>query len=296
MLVGFCAAVATITLGCRKAEHGVPADAQVEAPRIPAEAGHSPLEAGAPVREPLAGFPSLLDLPAPEESKDKTRLGCVAVPLGARARRPLVVALHGGSDRPEWACSAWRRIASEHAFVVCPRGPGNEAGLAWYSPEDTRARVERAVAATRASFADWIADGPTVLVGFSMGATQAALLARHDPSRFPRVVLAESAYAPEAAMSFARPWAAKGGERAIFLCTTPGCVGTYRNAAKNVARLHVPARLVDAGTSAHGMWDEVVRAMRRDWPWLVEGLAGWESFDPPSEAAYPGKTEFFPAD
>lgn len=287
--------LAISAVGCRKAEHGAPSDAQVESPRPLVEAS-TPVEGGAPARAPLAGFPSQLDLPAPEGSKDKTRLGCVAVPLGAREQRPLVVALHGGSDRPEWACSAWRRIASEHAFVVCPRGPGNEAGLAWYSPEDTRARVERALVATRATFADWIADGPMVLVGFSMGATQAALLAEHDPSRFPRVVLAESAYAPEAAMSFARPWAKRGGERAIFLCTTPGCVGTYRNAAKNVARQHVPARLVDAGTSAHGMWDEVVQSMGRDWPWLVEGLGGWESYAPPREVSYPGKAESFPAD
>lgn len=220
----------------------------------------------------------------------------VAVPLGAKEPRPLVVALHGGQDRPEWACAAWRVIAEEHAFVVCPRGPGTEAALGWSSPQDTKARVDRAVAATRATFGDWIAEGPTVLVGFSMGATQAAFLAESDPVHYPRVVLAESSYAPEAAKAFSRRWAKGGGERAIFLCTTPGCPAIYRVAARNVARNHLPARLNDAKTTSHGMWVEVMQSMRRDWPWLVEALRGWEVYVAPSTPNLPGKTEVFTAD
>jgi pimeloyl-ACP methyl ester carboxylesterase len=154
--------------------------------------------------------------------------------------------------------------------------------------------VERAVAETRRIFGAWVRTSPIVLVGFSMGATQAALLAQREPRLYRRVGLAESAYAPEAAMSFAGPWAAGGGERAIFLCTTPGCAGPYRAAARNIARHGVPARLDLAGTTAHGMWDDVVRSMRRDWPWVVEGAEGWESYAPPAEAApLPGKTESF---
>src|SRR5690606_1646561 len=30
----------------------------------------------------------------------------VAVPLGARSPRPLVIALHGDADRPEWPCGS----------------------------------------------------------------------------------------------------------------------------------------------------------------------------------------------
>jgi hypothetical protein len=128
-----------------------------------------------------------------------------------------------------------------------------------------------------------------------MGATQAAQLAAAEPSIYPRVVLAESAYAPEPALAFAKPWAAGGGERAIFLCTTPGCEATYRGAARNVARRGVPARLNIAGTTEHGMWEAVVRSMRRDWPWMVEDASGWADFVPPvEEAPLPGKTEVFP--
>ena len=249
-------------------------------------------------RQPLAGFPAqmeLLDPPDGDAGTKTTKLGVLSVPLGAHEPRPIMVALHGGSDHPEWACNAWRGIINAYAFLVCPHGTGtNEASLAWASPADTKARIARAVDATRKKFGSWVREAPVVLVGFSMGATQAALLARSDPKTYPRVALAESAYAPEAAMAFAGPWAAGGGERAIFLCTTVGCEGPYRSAARNVAQHHAPARLVIAGTNAHGMWDDVVRAMRRDWPWLVEGVAGWESYVPPLEdGPLPGKTELF---
>jgi pimeloyl-ACP methyl ester carboxylesterase len=253
------------------------------------------LDAAAPdastTRAPLAGYPWQIELGDPP----KTKLGFLSVPLGAREPRPLVIALHGGADRPDWACNEWRAITSGYPFIVCPRGPGgSEASLAWSSPADTKTRIERAVAATRAMFETWLEDAPIVLVGFSMGATQTALLAKGDPKTYPRVVLSESAYAPEAAMAFAEPWAKGGGERAIFSCTTVGCEATYRRAARNVAAQRVPVRLNIAGTNEHGMWDEVLRSMRRDWPWLVEGAIGWEAYVPPREdAPLPGKTETF---
>ncbi len=236
----------------------------------------------------LEGFPAQLELAG--------KVGVVAVPLGASRPRPIMIALHGGSDRPEWACNAWRGITAGYPVLVCPHGVGtNEASLAWSSPADTKLRVARAIAAAKAALGSWVLETSTVvLVGFSMGATQAALLARAEPQIYKRLVLAESAYAPEPAIAFAKPWAAGGGERAIFLCTTLGCEAPYRNAARNVARQGAPARLDIAGTNAHGMWDAVVQSMRRDWPWLVADAEGWEAYAPPVEAgALPGKTETF---
>lgn len=261
----------------------------------------APADAG-PLRAPLTGFPWQVDLTDPPQDvadagagAKVTRLGCVSVPLGATEPRPIMIALHGGSDRPEWACGAWRGITGDYPFLVCPHGVGtNEASLAWSSPADTKARIARAIAETKRIFGSWVREAPIVLVGFSMGGTQAALLAKSEPKTYRRVGLAESAYAPEAAVAFAQPWAAGGGERAIFLCTTGGCDAPYRNAARNVARHGAPARLNIAGTNAHGMWDVVVQSMRRDWPWVVEGAEGWETYTPAKEdGPLPGKTESF---
>lgn len=45
----------------------------------------------------------------------------VALPNGARTRRPVLVILHGTADRPDWNCDAWRHITTDSGFVLCPR-------------------------------------------------------------------------------------------------------------------------------------------------------------------------------
>jgi pimeloyl-ACP methyl ester carboxylesterase len=269
------------------------ADASVDQSRPSGDGG---VMDATPAKQPLSGFPDeleLLDEP-PKEASAGARIGWVSVPVGAREPRPIVIALHGGSDRPEWACAQWRGVANAYPFIVCPRGPGADSGLHWSSLPDTKARIARALGATQRTFSGWLRQGPTVLVGFSMGATQVTQLARSDPSTYPRVALSESAYDPSPAMGFAQNWAAGGGTRALFSCTTGGCEGPYRKASMNVAAYGVPARLNVAGTTQHGMWDVVVLSLRRDWPWLVEGLDGWEGYAPGAEEApLPGRTLTF---
>ena len=294
--------VVLLAFGCsRHAPAPAAGDAAV-AREVSLPADASVVDASA-ARAPLWGFPWQLDLTDPPDGGAEadaggvktTKLGCVSVPLGAREPRPIMIALHGGGDRPDWACGEWRGITGGYAFLVCPRGPGaSDSALGWSSPEDTKARIARAVAATKKMFGSWVKDTPLVIAGFSMGATQAALLARSDPKTYPRVALSESAYAPEPVMAFPVPWAKGGGERALFSCTTFGCEGTYRRAARLVAAQGVPSRLNIAGTNQHGIWDVVVRSVRRDWPWLVEGAVGWEAYVPPvEEGPTAGKTESF---
>jgi pimeloyl-ACP methyl ester carboxylesterase len=221
------------------------------------------------------------------------QLGSISIPLGAREPRPIVVALHGAADKPGWACGEWRAVTDAYPFIVCPRGDGPESHLYWSSPAKTRAAIDALLAVAHARFGDWIADGPTVLVGFSMGANEAAILSREDPKRFPRVVLAESAFDPKSTAAFA---ASFKGERAGLLCTTYGCGPVYRQAGEVLARRGVPSRVNLSGTNAHGMWDVTNASMRRDWPWVVEGVPGWEhylSYRARDDGASPGKTVVF---
>lgn len=124
-----------------------------------------------------------------------------------------------------------------------------------------------------------------------MGATQAAVLSREDPRRFPRVVLTANAYEPASATAFSSGFA---GQRVILSCTTGGCESVYRRSGEILARRRIKVRLDQSGSSAHGIWDDVVRSPRRDWPWLVEGAAGWDSYAAPlDEGPSPGKTASF---
>jgi pimeloyl-ACP methyl ester carboxylesterase len=213
---------------------------------------------------------------------------------GARDPRPIMIALHGGSEKPERACSAWRGITEAYPFVICPRGwGGNESRLGWRNASDTNQRIARAVAATKKTFGSWVEDTQSlVLAGFSMGGSQVALVARRDPQTYRRIVVGDSAHDPRAALAFAGEWVTGGGERALFLCTTSGCEPSMRAAARKVARERAHARLNIAPTQLHALSERAVESMRRDWAWLVEGAEGWERYAPPSEAL-PGKTEEF---
>lgn len=241
----------------------------------------------------LAGYPELFELFDGSE-----RLGFVAVPLGAREPRPIMIALHGGSERPNMptVCPAWRAISEGYPFVVCPRGfGGNERALGWRTKEDTEQRIARAVAATKRTFAAWVKDTPTlVLAGFSMGGTQVASLAGAYPARYRRVAVGDSAHDPGSSLRFSTAWVTGRGERAIFLCTTSGCEPSLRAASKNVAARQGHARLVVAPTQVHGLSPAAAQAMRRDFGWLVAGAEGWEGYVPPAEASsLPGRTELF---
>jgi poly(3-hydroxybutyrate) depolymerase len=249
------------------------------------------LDAGdAGARAALGGYPEQLELFDGTE-----KLGFVSVPLGAREPRPIMVAIHGGSEKPERACAAWRGVTEAYPFVVCPHGwGGNEARLGWRKPSDTASRIARAVAATKKVFGSWVKETSTVVLGgFSMGGSQVALVARNDPKTYRRITVGDSAHDPRPALTFARDWIKGGGERAVFLCTTSGCEPSFRAAARKVASEKAPARLNIAATQVHGLSAGAVQSMRRDWPWLVEGAEGWESYVPPSDGSLPGKTEAF---
>jgi len=245
-------------------------------------------------RAPLASHPWIVELVEPGPRHSPTKLGFVTVPLGAREARPVMIALHGSGDRPEWACGEWFGVVNAFPFIVCPRGTGSESALGWSHLADTRARIAKALTAARAIFDEWMAQGPMVLAGFSRGAIQAALIAQEDPKTYPRVVLSESSFDPDSAIKFQQPWVNGGGQRLLLSCTTLGCEGPFRNAARNAAKLGASARVNIAGTSQHGIWDTVIQSISRDWPWLVQGAEGWNAYTPrATETPLPGRTIAF---
>ncbi len=267
-----------------------PPEAHVAAPSAPVAVADAGEEREADAEAALAGFPEIVELRDGAEL-----LGVVSVPLGAREPRPVMVALHGGSDRPERACPAWRIAADAYAFIVCPRGwGGNGARLGWRSAADSKARIGRAVAAAKKLFGPWVKDTSTVvLAGFSMGASAVARVAEGDPRTYRRIVIGDSAHDPRPALGFSRVWVAGGGERALFMCTTSGCEPTMRAAAKRVAAHEGVARLVIAPTQVHALSARSAGSLRRDWAWLVAGAEGWEAYLPPAEPDPGGRTEVF---
>jgi hypothetical protein len=90
------------------------------------------------------------------------RTAAVSVPLGSRGPRPVVIALHGNYDRPEWQCSVWREITEGVPWVLCPRGiPRADApkGLdrwTYGSAEAVRSELSAALQALAQAYPEYV--------------------------------------------------------------------------------------------------------------------------------------------
>jgi predicted esterase len=257
-----------LLFGCAKAEAArqepVPVHAPVPAPASPEPQGELP---------PLQGdWLERIELP-------DHQLIFVAPPVGARAPRPIVVAVHGAGDRPDWACGGWRLGTEAFAFVVCPQGfPMRGQTFAWTDDSALLHAVDRALLAVRERYGGHVANVPAIYAGFSQGATLAAktLLARTRD--FPLAVFAEGGYDTTIDATFARKYQAAGGQRALLLCGTPNCFAHSRRAARVLETAGITTTVAGDAKSGHNLNEPMQRALREIWPGFVHGVAGWEGY------------------
>jgi len=173
-------------------------------------------QAHRPKLTPLSASSWLIDLDVPGFGT-----AALAVPLGAKSARPIVIALHGSADRPEWACAALRSIAGPAPFVLCPRGvaradfPASDARYTFASVADTARELRAALAELKRRFGVYVAAGPVVFSGFEIGADQVASIAAQEPTFFSRLLLIEPAAASWSS-SQAALFGRAGGQRVLF--------------------------------------------------------------------------------
>ncbi len=96
----------------------------------PAPSASAPRYVGAPFRAELARFAARCP---------SFGAASVAVPVGAVEPRSIVIALHGGADRPEWQCGVWRSIAGPQAIraVSTGRRAGRALWLGYPGADDS---------------------------------------------------------------------------------------------------------------------------------------------------------------
>jgi hypothetical protein len=244
--------------GCRHklGQHAAPTSSVLSAPKLP----------------PLAASGWLVELEVPGFGK-----AALAVPLGATAPRPIVIALHGTADRPEWACGAWRGIAGPAPFVLCPRGV-QRSDFAAADPRYTFGTVEATTAELRAGltalkreFGAHVAPGAVVFAGFELGADRVAAIAQQEPTFFARLALVDPAPStwpsPQAAL-FGR----EGGERVLFACGPEGRAGVDFKAVLT-RRGGADARAVFLGDRSPALDATSVSQLKALWPWLSAPVA-----------------------
>ena len=191
---------------------GSGASPAVTASTLPVEKAPEPVDAGlesAPDAGAAELAPLAADAPFVPLEVEGYRPAIVSVPAGARRARPVLVALHGNFDRPEWQCEVWRGITS-FPFILCPRGiPRGDAPKSldrwtYGGLKATEAELMAGLEALKKRFGAYIDDGPLLYTGFSLGAIYGARMLRDHPEQFPRAVLTEGGYE-----SWARPAAKK---------------------------------------------------------------------------------------
>ena len=225
----------------------------------------------------------LVDLDVPGFGK-----AALAVPLGARSPRAIVIALHGSADRPEWACSALRSIAGPAPFVLCPRGvaradfTATDPRYTFGTVDDTARELRAALAELKRRFGVYVAPGPVVFSGYELGADHAAFIAAQEPSFFSRLLLIEPSSASWPSSQSAL-FGRSGGKRVLF-AVAPARGDEFRLRAVLTSRSGADSRTVLLGNGGAPVTLELPnrRLLIQNWAWLtaptkaaaIENLAG----------------------
>jgi predicted esterase len=262
------------------------------APTAPA----APLSTAAPAPPPPAPPPPAEPAlpPPPREPPPLTALSPIvgfgvegfgeavaSLPMGARGRRPVIIATHGNYDRPEWQCEVWREIVGDRAFVLCPRGTrrpdspsASDVRFTYDSNLSLEREVDAALAALVALFPEHVDAARPIYTGFSLGAIMGVSIASRRPATYPRAVLVEGGHdkwTPAAAKAFVEG----GGRRVLFVCSQAYCAGDARAAAGRLARAGAEVKVVRGPDVGHRYDGPTAEATKQALPWLVEGDDRW---------------------
>jgi hypothetical protein len=195
--------------------------------------------------------------------------------------------LHGGADRPEWACGEWVGVARSHPFVLCPRGarnpgsPDTDPRYGWGSNAEVAKELRAALAALKHRFGNYVASGPVVMGAFSEGVAPAAQIVEQEPSFFSRVAFVGPTDGAWTA-GFAGVFANRGGLRLLVVCTDAACKSAAQADLVFSRGAGTPTRLLEPGEFGRVLDGRVTDVLARELPWLVDGAPFWPSYASPS--------------
>ncbi len=205
----------------------------------------------------------------------------ISPPIGATDRRPIVVALHGGGDAPEYACGEWRGSFGPWPFILCPYGAKVAAKLyGWASGAQARAAVERALVAIAARYPQHADLRNPVLTGFSRGAMVGPATLVAPGTRFPVAIFVEG-HTADFGVS-ARRFADAGLQRLLFVDSQGGNAARARTEVAMLERAgKVKAQAIYVGPLGHGFFPKTAEGVRKGLAELLAGLPAWQTFPLP---------------
>ena len=197
----------------------------------------------------------------------------VSLPLGASAKRPVMVAVHGFRGRADWTCRIARHIVENDAFVLCPRGTpapavasdGEWPRFTFARPDALQKEIEAGLAALARAYPGYVDESKLLFYGHSLGASYGVAMTARAPERWSRVVMSEGGWGgwwPTAKMRAA-------GQRVLFACGTTECLGGATASARALERGKVPARVVYSAGAGHHSFGPIVDAIESERAWLL---------------------------
>ena len=230
--------------------------ARVDAPRSEPRETRSAVIAAESVAAPTppAPPPALEGAPLERLELEGGAHAYVALPVGARDKRVVVVGVHGAGDRADWSCTEWQAVTAGWAFVVCPEGvrhPTAPSTFVWGSAESIAAQADQAVRALRAKYGAWVQDGPLVYGGWSQGGTLAAQVIGSRPGVYDRAVLVEVGHTPLDASQTAASLVAGGVTRTVVSCSSWNCRNFAQSFERAAKRRGLAVRVNDVGLRGH---------------------------------------------
>jgi dienelactone hydrolase len=255
--------------------------ASIVAQPLPAATVSSSTSAVAPAASAAAAAPALAPLLEPTPLVPLAVPGfhdaVVSVPLGASSPRVVALALHGNFDRPEWQCEVWRRITRGEVFVLCPRGtprrdvPKELDRWEWGSVAKTKSEILAALTALRARYPDYVAGGPIVFTGFSLGAILGTRLVQDPELNVGAAVLIEGGYD---GWTVAKAKALKPRlGHVLFACGQTQCRNAYRYQLQHLFEVAgVPSSLVADVKAGHTYDDPVAALVQSEWPAILAAI------------------------
>jgi hypothetical protein len=197
-----------------------------------------------------------------------------SVPLGASVPSPVMIAIHGDHDRPEWTCGSYRSAIQRNAFILCPRGvarPDHDFTLGTVS--STRNELRQALPALKARFGAHVAPGSVLLAGLGPSVEHGIELALEEPSFFSRLLLVDGS-TRRLTLPAATRFGAAGGRRVLALCSPDACDPDIDARLRALGPTGVAARVVRA-QRGHGLDTDMVKTLRGEFAWLISGEPRW---------------------
>lgn len=287
-VVGCLVASMLLASACRGGTASAPASAETLEPTpIPADGG----KGTDPDQDPPRPRPNRGEL-APREPPAQPKLelldvvgfdpAVVSVPSAEGRGMPLLVAVHGAGDRPEWHCGIWQEVVANRGFVLCPRGRRIHAGVPhdrarYYLPDHhwLRRLTGAAVEALRLAYGERVDEGGAILAGYSQGATMGALIAAPTPALFSRAVLIEGG-STAWTVATARSFREAGGQRIAFLCGVAHCRDAARRAERWLTAAGVPTRVEYVPEGGHTYDGSVGLRLPELFSWVTAEDPRWQ--------------------